>query len=49
MDVATKPEREGGREANTDGGRGDESEEECRMDGGRRREPLGRMPSCPAN
>lgn len=38
-----------GREANTDGGRGDESEEECRMDGGRRREPLGRMPSCPAN
>lgn len=38
-----------GREASTDGGRGDESDEECRMDGGRRREPLGRMPSCPAN
>lgn len=34
---------------NTDGGRGDESGEESRMDGGGRREPRGRMPSCLAN
>lgn len=34
---------------NTDGGRGDESGERSRTDGGGRGEPLGRMPSCLAN
>lgn len=34
---------------NTDGGRGGENSEESRMDGGGRRKPLGRMPSCLAN
>lgn len=33
----------------TEGGRGDKSGEESRMNGGGRREPLGRMPSCLAN